>query len=123
MDIQAQLSYGEKDENGNIMNGSISTPESNLGSYSTNLYKEDKYTGTVYGDTYEECKSIGECFANAGKIKLNLKLIDSLISDSIFDTTVEIQWKVEEAITEGYDGITFKNGNGYIIKNNNLFAL
>lgn len=67
MNIQAELSYGEKDDDGNIIKGVITPPESNLGSYSTNLYKNGSYVGVLHLDSYEECKSIAEYFVNAVK--------------------------------------------------------
>ena len=63
MNIQAQLTFGDT-VNGEFVECHISEPKDNLGSWTTELRKNGKGVGNLYGESRDECKSMAGRFAN-----------------------------------------------------------
>jgi len=59
--IHATLIFGDT-VNGVFVEGHISEPKDNLGSWTVQLRKNDKLVGNIYGETREECLSMAQGF-------------------------------------------------------------
>ena len=77
--IHATLIFGDT-VNGVFVEGHISEPKDNLGSWTVQLRKNDKLVGNIYGETREECLSMAQGFVNIVNLTKALQGVKNLES-------------------------------------------